>query len=120
MSQSHFVVSRRWGDIGFDGLVGDRTVAGCNDVVEGKRMWMWMIGEVGCEGTVIQSTRSRMARAARRFSWRAVRMEGVDRRMLMPSEALTASAAGMEAEKTKDGPLMRWNRINVRKERVIR
>jgi len=71
-------------------------------------MWMWMMGEAGCEGIVTQSTRSRMARAARVFSWSAVRTEGVERRMLMPSEALTASAAGMEAEKTKDGPLMRW------------
>jgi hypothetical protein len=82
-------------------------LAGCKDVVDGKRMWMWMMGDAGCEGTVMQSTRSRMARAARVFSCSVVRIEGVDRRMLIPSEALTASAAGMEAEKTKDGPLMR-------------
>lgn len=82
-------------------------LAGCNDVVDGERMWMWMTGEAGCEGTVMQSMRSRIARAARVFSWSVVRMEGVDRRMLMPSEALTASAAGMEAEKTNDGPLIR-------------
>ena len=48
-------------------------------------------------------------------------MEGVERRMLMPSEALTERRAGMEAEKTKAGPLMRcvwrgsvgWDRIRV-------
>ena len=96
--------------MGFDGLVGDRALAGCKDEAEGERIWMWMMGEAGCEGTVIQSTRSRMARAARMFSWSVVKMEGLDRRMLMPSEALTASVAGMEAEKTKDGPLMRWNK----------
>lgn len=52
----------------------------------------------------MQSTRSRIARAERIFSWRVVRIEGVERRMLMPSEALTASRAGMDAEKTNEGP----------------
>lgn len=108
MSQSQFAASRGSGDVGFEGLLGDSAaLAGCKDVEDGERMWMWMIGEAGCEGIVMQSTRSRMARAARMFSWSAVRMEGVDRRMFMPSEALTARAAGMEAEKTKAGPLMR-------------
>lgn len=68
---------------------------------------MWMIGEAGWEGIVIQSRRSRMARAAQTFSWRVSRMDGVLRRMLIPSEALTARRAGREAEKTKEGPLMR-------------
>lgn len=57
---------------------------------------------------VIQSMRSRIERAARTFSCNVVRMEGVDRRMLIPSEALTASRAGMEAEKTNEGPLMTY------------
>lgn len=68
---------------------------------------MWMIGEAGCEGMVIHSTRSRMARAARTLSCRVSKMDGVLRRMLIPSEALTARRAGMDAEKTKEGPLMR-------------
>ena len=32
------------------------------------------------------------------------------RRMLIPSEALTARRAGKEAEKTKEGPLIRCDR----------
>ena len=36
-------------------------------------------------------------------------MDGVLRRMLIPSEALTARRAGREAEKTKEGPLIRCN-----------
>ena len=35
-------------------------------------------------------------------------MDGVLLRMLIPSEALTASNGGMEAEKTKEDPLMRY------------
>jgi hypothetical protein len=115
MSQSHFAVSRGRGDVGFDDLLGDNVaVAGCKDQVDGERTWMWMMGEAGCEGIVMQSIRSRMVRAACIFSWSAVRMDGVDRRILMPSEALTARAAGMKVEKTKDGTLIRWKEINVR------
>lgn len=33
-------------------------------------------------------------------------MDGVDCKRLIPSEALTASKGGMEAEKTNEGPLM--------------
>ena len=42
-------------------------------------------------------------------------MDGVLRRMLVPSEALTARRAGREAEKTKEGPLMRCNKNDMRK-----
>jgi hypothetical protein len=42
------------------------------------------------------------------LSCREERTEGVFRRMLIPSEALTASRGGMEAEKTNEEPLMRW------------
>lgn len=41
-------------------------------------------------------------------------MDGVLRRMLIPSEALTARRAGREAEKTKEGPLIRCNKNEVR------
>ena len=58
----------------------------------------------------MQSRRSRIERAAQTFSWRVSNMDGVLRRMLMPSEALTARRAGREAEKTKEGPLIRCRR----------
>lgn len=35
----------------------------------------------------------------------------------MPSEALTARRAGREAEKTKEGPLIRYNKIERRHEK---
>ena len=41
-------------------------------------------------------------------------MDGVFRRMLIPSEALTARRAGREAEKTKEGPLIRCNKYDMR------
>ena len=48
-------------------------------------------------------------------------MDGVLRRMLIPSEALTARRAGREAEKTKEGPLIRCNiKNNMRKFRFSR
>lgn len=40
------------------------------------------------------------------FSCKVLRMDGVDCKRLIPSEALTASKGGMEAEKTNEGPLM--------------
>jgi hypothetical protein len=46
-----------------------------------------MIGEAVCEGTVIASTRSSTVRVARTFSCGVLRIDGVFRRMLMPSEA---------------------------------
>ena len=70
-------------------------------------IWMWIRGEAGCEGMVIYSTLSKIARAARTLSWRVSKMDGVLRKMLIPSEALTASRAGIAAEKTNEGPLIR-------------
>jgi hypothetical protein len=69
---------------------------------------MWMIGLAGCEGMVIQSSLSRMERATWILSCNEERMEGVFRSMLIPSEALTASNEGIEAEKTNAEPLMRY------------
>ncbi len=68
---------------------------------------MWIMGEAGWEGIVMQSMRSRIARAARTFSWRDSKTDGEERRMLIPSEPLTARSGGMEAEKTKPVPLIR-------------
>jgi hypothetical protein len=45
------------------------------------------------------SMRSSTARIARTFSCRALRIDGVLRRMLMPSEAETARRAGTAAER---------------------
>ena len=67
-----------------------------------------MIGEAACEGIVIASTRSSTARIARTFSCRALRMDGVFRRMLMHSEAESARRAETATEKTDEVPLMRW------------
>ncbi len=57
---------------------------------------------------MMASTRSSTARIARTFSCSVLRIDGVFRRMLMPSEAETARSAGTAAEKTKEVPLMRW------------
>lgn len=68
---------------------------------------MWTFGEAGYDGMVIQSTRSRNARAAWMFSCSIARMDGVLRKILIPSDAATANrSAGIEAEKTKDSTLM--------------
>ena len=69
---------------------------------------MWITALAGCVGMEMQSTLSRMARTARTFSWSVVRMDGVLRRMLMPSDAATVIMGGMAAEKTNDVPFMRW------------
>ena len=66
------------------------------------------MGDAGCDGLVMQSTLSRMDRTARVFSWRVVKIEGVLRRMLMPSEAATLRRGGMAAENTNDVPLIRY------------
>jgi hypothetical protein len=73
-----------------------------------ERRWIWMIGEAAWEGIVMTSTRSSTARMARTFSCRVLRIDGVFRRMLIPSEAETAKRAGTAAEKTNEVPLMRW------------
>jgi hypothetical protein len=54
------------------------------------------------------SDRSNAARIARTFSCRVLRIDGVFRRMLMPSEAETAKRAGTAVEKTNEVPLMHW------------
>src|SRR5260221_1294881 len=95
---------------GFDGFAEAEVVAaaiGSRCVAEGVRTWMWMMGEAGCEGIVIQSTRSRTARIARAFSCSVLRIEGELRRMLMPSDAETARRAGRAAEKINELPLIR-------------
>lgn len=41
------------------------------------------------------------------FSWSVLKIEGVLRKMLIPSDALTASSGGEAAEKTNEVPLIR-------------
>lgn len=94
---------------GFDGLdavTGNDAELGCKDDVE-WRTQMCMIGETACDGMVMQSKRSSMARAARTLSWSCVKMDGVEQKMPMASDPLTERRAGIAAEKTKDKPLMR-------------
>lgn len=93
-------------EVGFDGLDGDNAEFGCRDDVD-WRMEMCMIGEAACDGMVMQSKRSSMARAARMLSCSWVKMDGVERNMLMASDPLTERRAGIAAEKTKERPLMR-------------
>lgn len=69
---------------------------------------MWITGEAGWEGMVIQSNFSRIKRAVWTFACRVSKIEGVLRMMLMPSDALTANNPGIAAEKTKEEPLIRW------------
>ncbi len=57
---------------------------------------------------MMASTRSSTAQIARTFSCSVLRINGVFRRMFMPSEAETARSAGTAAEKMKEAPLMRW------------
>ena len=56
----------------------------------------------------MQSSLSRIDRKVRTFSCKVLKIEGVLRRIEMDSEAATARAAGVEAEKTKAVPLIRW------------
>ena len=57
---------------------------------------------------MIVSMRSSTARIAHTFSCSVLRIDGVFRRMLMPSEVETARSAGTAAEKTNEVPLTRW------------
>ena len=66
-----------------------------------------MIGEAACEGILIASTRSSTARMARTFSYRALRTDGVFRKILMPSEVKTERTQD-RGEKTSEVSLMRW------------
>ena len=59
-----------------------------------------MIGEVAREEIVMTSTRPSTARISHTFSCSVVRINGVVRRMSMPSEAETARSTGTAAEKT--------------------
>ena len=56
----------------------------------------------------MQSSLSRIDRTVRTFSCKVLKMEGESRRIAIASEAATERAAGMEAEKTKAVPLIRW------------
>jgi hypothetical protein len=60
---------------------------------------------------VIQSSLSRIDRNVRTFSCNVLKIEGDSRRIEIASEAATVRAAGVEAEKTKAVPLMRWKRV---------
>ena len=61
-----------------------------------------MIRKAACKGIVTTLTRSSTARIALTFCYSALKIDGVFRRMLMPSEAKTARSAGTAAEKTND------------------
>ena len=67
-----------------------------------KRSWMWMIAEAACEEIVTASMRST------HVPLQGAQIDGLFRRMLMPSEAETARSAGTMPEKTNDVPLIRW------------
>ena len=56
----------------------------------------------------MQSSLSRIDRKVRIFSCKVLRIEGDSRRILIASEAATERAAGVEAEKTKAVPLIRY------------
>ena len=75
---------------------------------DGRRTARWIIGDAGCESIAMQSTGLKIPRTALVFSCRVVKIEGVLRRMLMPSEAATLSSGGIAAEKTNDVPLIRY------------
>ena len=71
------------------------------------RSWMWMTGEPACERIESVSIRT-TARIGRTFSCSALEiLEGVFRKILIPSEGETARSAGTMAEKMKEVPLMR-------------
>lgn len=65
--------------------------------------WMWTIGEAACEGIVIMMAPTQSRTAG--ISCSVLRINGMLREMLIPSEAVTARTA---AEKTSHVPLMRW------------
>ena len=96
---SNETASRGAGVAGFTGFADADSVA--------ERSCMWMMGEAACEGIVTVSMRSSTSRMARMFSCSVLRIDGVFRRILMPSEAETARSAGTAGEKTNEVPLMR-------------
>lgn len=105
LSISNSGTSRGWTESGLLGLPAE--VWGLRNVKDGGETRMWIMGLARCEDTVMQSTRSRIVRTARTFSCSVLRMDGVLRRMLMPSLALTARRAGKAAENTNEVPLIR-------------
>lgn len=76
-------------------------------------MCMWIKAEAGWLASVMYSLFSRTARIAKMLVCRSARIEGVLVRMLIPSEAVVASMAGMAAEKTNEVPLMRWEEVSL-------
>lgn len=56
----------------------------------------------------IQSTLSRIKRTERTFSCKVLRIDGVLRKMLIPSDAAALSSGGIAAENTKEVPLIRY------------
>lgn len=60
----------------------------------------------------MQSSLSRIDRMVRMFSCSVLKIEGESRRIVIASEAATERAAGMEAEKTKAVPLIRWKKVS--------
>lgn len=60
----------------------------------------------------MQSSLSRIDRKVRAFSCKVFKIEGESRRIVIASEAATAREAGVEAEKTKAVPLIRYGRVS--------
>ena len=59
-------------------------------------------------GTVTVSTQRSTTRIERTFYCSVLRIDGAFRRMLMSFEAETTKSAGTAAEKTDEGPMIRW------------
>lgn len=59
----------------------------------------------------MQSSLSRIDRKVQTFSCKVLKIEGESRRIVMASEAATEREAGVEAEKTKAVPLIRYRRV---------
>lgn len=60
----------------------------------------------------MQSSLSSIDRKIRTFSCRVLKIEGESRRIAIASEAATEREAGVEAEKTKAVPLIRYKRVS--------
>ena len=56
----------------------------------------------------MQSSLLRIDQNVRTFSCKVLKIEGVLRRIEVDSEAVTARVAGVEVEKTRAVPLIRW------------
>jgi hypothetical protein len=73
-------------------------------------MVIWIMGLAGWLGTQtrVPTMLASTACTALTFSCSAAKIDGWLRRMEIPSEADTARRGGMDAEKTKEVPLIRW------------